>query len=401
MNLTMHPLTLRSPVQASFAIQLMFMEVIADARASNTSDTFWLTLDGQEYIVTAGPTSVTVPGGTFTQVEGTWVLTLGSLIRLQVPLSVIQSEACVCTADGRARGTKTGSVSVAGGRFQAHHSDVTSLCFFPSGQVLLSAGDLRARVWALDGTCARTFSGHTGLVTAAVPVGRGRNVLTASKDGSVRMWECGLEKQVAEFRRVGGLTDGVNALVVATAGSPAEPAAALTNPLAEPAAPAAFNQLDFETSNKHLFAGHESGVIQHYTIGDRRLAFSFPSIDGAAVTALAGNPDDDGSVCGRAASGYALFAGYANGILRVWLPGCSTPAQTYKLSDEPVRSVAWGRDLVVACGVDLLRVDAAAAVRGEWRLVWLLGAVDAWVVTLVVQGQTIIAVGEGTEATYR
>lgn len=54
---------------------------------------------------------------------------------------------------------------------------------FPSGIVILSTGsDLRVKIWsAEDGSCPVTLIGHSGAVTDAAIVDRGKNIVTASK----------------------------------------------------------------------------------------------------------------------------------------------------------------------------------------------------------------------------
>lgn len=76
---------------------------------------------------------------------------------------------------------------------EGHASDVTSVRFFPSAQVVLSTSvDMRARiVSALDGTCPRVLEGHTRAVNDSAIFGRGREVATGSSDGTVRVWDVG------------------------------------------------------------------------------------------------------------------------------------------------------------------------------------------------------------------
>jgi len=61
---------------------------------------------------------------------------------------------------------------------------------FPSGLVVLSGGaDMRLRVTSVqDGRCPVTLVGHTGAVTDAAIVGRGKLVTSVSRDGTARLW---------------------------------------------------------------------------------------------------------------------------------------------------------------------------------------------------------------------
>ena len=87
-----------------------------------------------------------------------------------------------------------------------HLSSVTSLQFFPSSRVLLSAGaDFSlailpadppplplpedATVYTARVTPVRILRGHTRSITSTAIVARGRNVLSGSNDGTVRLWD--------------------------------------------------------------------------------------------------------------------------------------------------------------------------------------------------------------------
>ena len=56
--------------------------------------------------------------------------------------------------------------------------------------VLTASSDLSVRIFgAADGINPRTLKGHTRAVTALAIIGVGRQVLSGSKDGSVRLWD--------------------------------------------------------------------------------------------------------------------------------------------------------------------------------------------------------------------
>lgn len=84
-----------------------------------------------------------------------------------------------------------------------HVGDVTSVRFFPSGEVLLSTSlDMRARIFsAIDGSCPRTLEGHTRAIVGSAILGRGRHVATGSTDHSVRVWDMGRGAAVQQWTR--------------------------------------------------------------------------------------------------------------------------------------------------------------------------------------------------------
>ncbi|KAJ3080014.1 Proteasomal ATPase-associated factor 1, partial [Quaeritorhiza haematococci] len=79
-----------------------------------------------------------------------------------------------------------------------HVGDVSTVKFFPSGQVILSgASDFQLKIWGLDGSNPVTLKGHTrGILDTAI-ISRGRNVLSSSADGQVKLWECASGQTIA------------------------------------------------------------------------------------------------------------------------------------------------------------------------------------------------------------
>ncbi|XP_078485958.1 proteasomal ATPase-associated factor 1-like isoform X2 [Ciona intestinalis] len=83
-----------------------------------------------------------------------------------------------------------------------HVGEVNCCNFFPSGMVVMSGGmDTQVKVWsAEDGTCARTLNGsHKCGILSLAGVGRGRNIVSASRDGSLKLWECSSASCVANL----------------------------------------------------------------------------------------------------------------------------------------------------------------------------------------------------------
>ncbi|XP_054718252.1 proteasomal ATPase-associated factor 1-like [Uloborus diversus] len=78
-------------------------------------------------------------------------------------------------------------------KLEGHIWDVYSCRFFPSGIVVLSGGaDMQLKIWAADtGQCPVTLTGHSAAVTDTAVVDRGRNIVSVSKDGTARLWDCG------------------------------------------------------------------------------------------------------------------------------------------------------------------------------------------------------------------
>ncbi|ODV82925.1 hypothetical protein CANARDRAFT_30488 [[Candida] arabinofermentans NRRL YB-2248] len=147
----------------------------------------------------------------------------------------------------------------------AHFSDVLKLAFFPSSLVVLSIGlDYTINVWSfLDGSNPRTMKKQKGRLTDFAIIGRGRNVITSSLDGSIVIWECGSGKPIWEFRRAKNLNDSICAIVIKqneiTLGKET-------------------SQDKFvEMEGKYCYAGHKSGIISIWDLESRSFIGEFSS----------------------------------------------------------------------------------------------------------------------------
>ncbi|WWD15715.1 hypothetical protein CI109_100137 [Kwoniella shandongensis] len=98
-------------------------------------------------------------------------------------------------------------------RLQGHVGDVRDVKWFPSGEVILTASsDLSLRVFGKDGVNPRTFKGHTRAITSTAILGVGKQLLSGSKDGTIRLWDVGKGVEVKKWTVEG--KKGVEAFVV-------------------------------------------------------------------------------------------------------------------------------------------------------------------------------------------
>ncbi|AET40552.1 Rpn14p Ecym_6167 [Eremothecium cymbalariae DBVPG len=183
------------------------------------------------------------------------------------------------------------------------HADyVTSLKFFPSGEVLLSTSmDMQVKIWsAVDGSNPRTFTGHKAAVTESAIIGRGRNILSCSKDGTIKLWECGSGTMLRNFRRDDNAFDGINTMQ-------------LLDLEGRRAATVNENHLEYSTENKTVIAGHFSGVLTYHDIYSKQQIAEFPSQFSSPCTTLSCN----NTALGDSLSHY-IYAGYENGCIAQW-----------------------------------------------------------------------------------
>lgn len=98
-------------------------------------------------------------------------------------------------------GSTSGSGSASKFKNAVHASTILSLRFFPSSKVILTAGNdfTLAVISAEDLSVPRKLKGHTRAVTDCGIISKGRNVLSCSKDGTLRLWDVGSGSQIRAF----------------------------------------------------------------------------------------------------------------------------------------------------------------------------------------------------------
>lgn len=102
-------------------------------------------------------------------------------------------------------------------RFTGHASDIAHACFTPDGaRVLTASYDGTARVWETrTGTALHTLVGHTSSVGRLAVSPDGRHALTGSYDGTARVWDIA---SGAELRVIACSTVGISAAAYAPDG---------------------------------------------------------------------------------------------------------------------------------------------------------------------------------------
>ncbi|CCH58695.1 hypothetical protein TBLA_0A09070 [Henningerozyma blattae CBS 6284] len=99
---------------------------------------------------------------------------------------------------------------------QAHFSGITKSKIFPSGVVLLTGSiDMSINIFSMtDGSNPRTFKGHSKRINDLDMIERGKNFISCSDDGTIRLWEC--SKGVCEkvINRFENPYDGVTSIRV-------------------------------------------------------------------------------------------------------------------------------------------------------------------------------------------
>ncbi|THH27144.1 hypothetical protein EUX98_g7041 [Antrodiella citrinella] len=167
---------------------------------------------------------------------------------------------------------------------KAHLNSVTSLRFFPSSRALLTAGvDFSLSILSAEvpspspnssGPTAsridpvRTFKGHSRAVTSGAIISRGRNVLSSSKDGTVRLWDVPSGTQIRSL----GVAGFIPALAMSV-GERGEGAFSQPPDGEEGAKPTPFDEREVETAEKVVFCALNDGTFQAFDLGTKQSIF--------------------------------------------------------------------------------------------------------------------------------
>jgi WD40 repeat protein len=119
----------------------------------------------------------------------------------QVAFAPDGKEALVCA--GRIIHIVDAATGKVVGRLEGHKATVVAASFSSDGRQVVSASDDRTlRLWQRgSGECVRTFSGHEGHVKCVALSRDGRQVLSGATDTTVRLWDAATGKEMKVFRK--------------------------------------------------------------------------------------------------------------------------------------------------------------------------------------------------------
>ncbi|KAF9652621.1 WD40 repeat-like protein [Thelephora ganbajun] len=162
---------------------------------------------------------------------------------------------------------------------RVHAAYISSLRFFPSSRVLLTAGaDFKLHILPAEQAEAvvpvspvRTLMGHTRVVTDTAIVSKGRNVLSSAKDGTIRLWD------VSSGRSIKTLSSarwaGINAISLGESGNSVfvQPHPdGEDHPTVSPSQASTFiDPREVETTGKVVFAALQNGSFEVFDLGTK------------------------------------------------------------------------------------------------------------------------------------
>ncbi|CDO73297.1 hypothetical protein BN946_scf185008.g59 [Trametes cinnabarina] len=220
---------------------------------------------------------------------------------------------------------------------RSHLSTVTSIRFFPSSRVILTAGaDFSLSILPADPpestpyttkkvTPARTFRGHTRAVTSTAIIARGRNILSGSKDGTIRLWDVSSASQI----RI--LASGTNNFVPVLALSSGE----RWSEFDIGSEGEGIDPREVETDDKVLFCALQDGSFELFDLRTKRAVFRSPvgpSGTRSALQALAYDRNHGLLATGSASGLIALYDVRALG---------EGPTTTFRRNEAPVEDVTF------------------------------------------------------------
>ena len=214
---------------------------------------------------------------------------------------------------------------------RSHVSVVTSLKFFPSSRVILSSGqDFALTVMSADlpdspsfesrVNPARVMRGHSATVTSTAIIGVGRNVVSASLDSKIRLWD----------------VPSGEAFTTLFAKNPITSMSLGDRPLAPPDGeesvppPSMDNREVPETSSKLVFCGLKNGSFQLLDLGFKNSVYISPSST-SPLTSIA-----------YSQSSNLLATGSASGIVTIYdTRSLTTPVTSFSRMQTGIEDLAF------------------------------------------------------------
>ncbi|KAJ7612085.1 WD40 repeat-like protein [Roridomyces roridus] len=212
-----------------------------------------------------------------------------------------------------------------------HKSTTNSLRFFPSSRVLLSAGadftlcilpaELAPASSALSPV--RTLMGHRRAITSTAIVSRGRNVISSSLDGTIRLWD------VPSGEKIHVLSAGADHFVPVTSTS-LGPRAGTAVPTAAPQDP---DPREVETSDSLLFCALQTKSFEAFDLSARASVYLSPP-GTAPLTSITYAPEHN-----------LLATGSSAGIVDLYdTRALDTPLLSFTRGEAGIADLAFGED---------------------------------------------------------
>lgn len=187
----------------------------------------------------------------------------------------------------------------------------------------------------------RKFKGHSRAVTSTAIVSRGRNVLSGSKDGTIRLWDVPTGAQIRSMGSAGFVPILAMSLGEKAEGAFSEP------PDGEESAKSTFkDEREVETSDKVFFCALQDGSFQAFDLGAKQSIFHAATQRGSSpLYSIAYSPTSS-----------LVATGSSTGVITVYdTRSLATPLTTFSrngASVEDLTFIAGGRDVGLAVATE-------------------------------------------------
>ncbi|CAJ0959656.1 unnamed protein product, partial [Mesorhabditis belari] len=247
---------------------------------------------------------------------------------------------------------------------EGHSLHLSSAKVFPSGLVVLAGGgDLQLRVWSIEtAEIARTLKGHRMAITDAQIIGIGKDVISCSRDGTGKRWNCGRGECDITWSPDAGECNSIalspDAMKVAIACSlnkiaiyPIDGDVMLTS-ISVPGSP---SSLAFSPCGSRLACGDENGAVYVFDPHSGQLILHLRTKRGR-VEKVAWRPE-------------GIFVAYHNGTIAVYDADDFKPYPKFELSGgdcDPIYDFCFHNDeRMLAQTLLRVRFPIAQAIRGK------------------------------------
>ncbi|KAF9497200.1 WD40 repeat-like protein [Pleurotus eryngii] len=227
---------------------------------------------------------------------------------------------------------------------RAHLSSVTSLRFFPSSKVLLSGGadfTLHILPAALPSSSsstptrlrpARSLSGHIRAISNTAIIARGRNVLSSSLDGTIRLWDVGSGQAIRSLSSARGPILGMS--LGERNGVAFGPASNTNGSPAINGADGGADEREVETQDKLVFCSLQIGTFECFDLGSRRCVFQSQRSSAALQT------------ISYSVSHHLIATGSSHGVVNIYdvrsgLSGDSAPLVSFTRNNASIEDLCF------------------------------------------------------------
>lgn len=267
---------------------------------------------------------------------------------------------------------------------------LTSLSFFPSSRVLLTAGaDFTLTILPADPAAAepsslapnpaRILKGHSRAITSTAIISRGRNVLSAAKDGTLRLWDSSSGTQIRMMGTGKGKYTPINAMLVGDRAN-IDTGATVTVDGSVPR-----DEREVDTAEKLVFCALQDGSFEVFDLGSKLSIFQSQPTHAGGLTAIA-----------YTSSQSLLATGSSQGLITVYSTATSlssSPLCSFARNGASIEALAFnsaglvvatddGLPFIVSVGTGSPMVeselvggdcDGVRVVRTQERRIWTAG----------------------------